>query len=117
MTAFKPWKYIDVATWEVNSTQLHADFASACVTSSAQIQTLILGLPNLQTWKDVQGHDALAVLSIGLRRVLGNGVQVSEHSLCSALRLAFSEDDFRATSLYAGLAAWSIATGGLSLFN
>jgi len=111
MGPYTPWKYIDQATWLVDDLSLNGDFASSCGHSHEQLLALIAALPPLNSWKDAQGHDTLAILSIGLRQVLGNGTQVGESQLSSSLRLAFTEDDFRQTVLYSDLRNWEQATG------
>ena len=111
MGPFSPWKYIDQGTWMVDEPRLNTDFATSCGHPTAHVLALIGGLPPLNTWKDAQGHDTLAIISIGLRQVLGNGTQAGEPVLSSSLRLAFTEDDFRQTQLYADLRIWEQASG------
>jgi len=53
-------------------------------------------------WDAVRGHDAVAVLDIGLRNTFGsyNASHLSEGKLGGALRLAYSLQYFKRTSLY-----------------
>lgn len=114
--SFSPWKYIDVTTWTLDESRLHSDFASTCKIAASDLPAMLATVPNLQTWRDVQGHDSLAILSIGFRQALGSGKQVSEAGLLTALRLAFSESDFLATQLYASFKSWESSPDGLPLF-
>jgi hypothetical protein len=106
MDSFSPWKYIDTGSWAVDEIRLQTDFAAACGHTHASLLALLGGIPQLNSWRDVQGHDALTILSIGLRQKLGDGKQVGEKQLCSSLRLAFSEEDFKSTRLYIDLKNW-----------
>lgn len=111
MDRFSPWKYTDSATWKVDESALQVDFAAICGKPHAELQVLLASLPPLASWRDSQGHQSLAILSIGLRNVLGNDRQVSENQLCSSLRFAFSEQDFQKTELYGQLKGWEDLTG------
>ncbi|MFT0898286.1 DUF4435 domain-containing protein [Candidatus Methanoprimaticola sp. MG2] len=53
-------------------------------------------------WKAARGHDTIEILLIGLRKTFGsfNAADLDEGSLGGALRLAFSDEDFRKTDLY-----------------
>ena len=110
MGSFSPWKYIEVRSWTLDEIKLQTDYAAACGRTHQAVLALLAVLPPLKTWRDAHGHDALAILSIGLRQILG-GRQVSEDQLCSYLRLAFNEYDFRQTQLYADLKSWQEAIG------
>jgi hypothetical protein len=106
MDQFTPWRYMDHATWLVKEPELVGDFAGLCGYTHEQIRALLKVLAHLKTWKDVQGHDAIKIISIGLRQVLGNGNPVGEHQLATSLRLAFTEEDFKRTQLYVDIKGW-----------
>jgi hypothetical protein len=108
---FSPWKYVDQRTWILDEHALNLDFSAACGHSLQRLAVYFASLPDLRNWVSVQGHDTLAILSIGLRHVLGSGKQVSENQLSSALRLAFTEIDFQGTKLYGDLRLWQDSNG------
>jgi hypothetical protein len=114
---FSPWKYTDSQTWTLDESRLFADFAAACNLHLSNLASFSAAIPNLQSWRDVQGHDSLAIICIGLKKILGPGKQVSEEILLTALRLSFSEQDFRSTQLYSFLTAWESSPSGRSLFG
>ena len=58
-------------------------------------------------WHVVRGHDLIVLLRIGLRRALGSMSPTrGTQDIARALRLAFSPDQLRASSLYRDLRAW-----------
>ena len=69
-------------------------------------------------WHVCCGHDAVAILSIGLRRALGsrNDAEVKETRLESMLRLAYDRDHFRRTNLYTAIRAWETANAPFTVF-
>ncbi len=60
-------------------------------------------------WIAVRGHDAVAVLAIGLSETFGsyNSKGMKSGQMSGALRLAFGLDYFRETDLYKDTVAWS----------
>lgn len=64
-------------------------------------------------WYAIRGHDAVAVLCIGVNEIFGayNGRGMKDGQLSGALRLAYSADDFRDTDVFAATDAWSAKTG------
>ena len=65
------------------------------------------------------GTDVIAILSIGLTGVLGNNNtgQVGSELLKSSLRLAFSEQDFRSTSLRKEIEKWQEQKPGFQVLK
>ena len=116
LTGLSAWKYTDIHTWVVDEAALTRVIATLSGRTVDETLQLLATVPALKSWKDARGHDAMALLSIGLRKVLGGGKQVSENQLAGNLRLAFSETDFAATKLYRALKDWETATG-LPLFD
>ncbi|MDD2626084.1 MAG: DUF4435 domain-containing protein [Candidatus Methanomethylophilus sp.] len=64
-------------------------------------------------WDAVRGHDAVAVLAIGLRSAFGsyNAKGIREGELSGALRLTYDYEYFKKTMLYAATDAWSRERG------
>ena len=64
-------------------------------------------------WEAARGHDTISILLIGLKRSFGgfNASGLDEGSLGGALRLAFSDECFRSTRLYADTSEWADAAG------
>jgi len=60
-------------------------------------------------WNAVRGHDAVAVLAIGLTETFGsyNSAGIKEGQVSGALRLAFGFDYFAGTDLYRDTTRWS----------
>lgn len=54
------------------------------------------------------GHDFIAILGIGLRKVLGNKLkqEASAEAVGSALRLSYDSEDFKRTRLYSDAKNW-----------
>ncbi|MFA6952442.1 MAG: DUF4435 domain-containing protein [Candidatus Methanomethylophilaceae archaeon] len=63
-------------------------------------------------WLAVRGHDAVAILAIGLDEIFGsyNSRGIKDGQLGGSLRLAFSYDDFADTELYRDTSDWSRKT-------
>ena len=64
-------------------------------------------------WEAARGHDTISILLIGLKRSFGgfNASGLDEGSLGGALRLAFSDECFRSTRLYADTTEWADEEG------
>ncbi len=64
-------------------------------------------------WEAARGHDTISILLIGLKRSFGgfNASGLDEGSLGGALRLAFSDECFRSTRLYADTTEWAEEAG------
>lgn len=69
-------------------------------------------------WKAARGHDTISILLIGLRKTFGgfNAQDLQEGELGGALRLAFSDADFRETALYRDTGEWA-SRNGVSLWD
>ena len=65
------------------------------------------------------GHDFIAILGIGLRKVLGSlaSQKRSPQELGKALRLAYDSEDFRQTKLYSDAKQWSQRNRGYDIFS
>jgi hypothetical protein len=111
LSNLSPWKYTESGSWVLDEGSLVSDIAGLCGVAAGDLMTQLRLLPDLRSWKGARGHDAMALLSIGLKKVLGNGKQVGEQILASHLRLAFTESDFASTALYADLKAWEVSAG------
>lgn len=70
------------------------------------------------SWKAARGHDAVAVLRIGLRSTFGsyNSRNLTDGELGGALRLAYSREYFMASELYRSSGEWC-RTNGLALWK
>lgn len=68
-------------------------------------------------WDAARGHDTVDILLLGLRNGIGsyNAKGMKEGELSGALRLAFSDEDFRNTDLYAATSQWA-ESHGMSLW-
>ena len=114
--AFRPWKFFDAATWKLNHDALRLAYANAIGVSESDLDRLLGSIPQMPIWNLVHGHDALVILTIGLRQVLG-ACQCSEADLSSWLRLAYSKAEFDKTSLYASMVQWESSSVTFKLFG
>lgn len=103
---FTPYRYVDEATWQVDSPRLFADFAGATGRTAADIQAECDSIGRLGQLQLVHGHDALKILSIGLRRAIGS-VNTGPKTLIADLCLAFEGESLRHKSLAGRLKAWA----------
>ncbi|MDR3206225.1 MAG: DUF4435 domain-containing protein [Candidatus Methanoplasma sp.] len=64
-------------------------------------------------WTAIRGHDAVAILNMGLLSAFGayNSKGLDEGRLAGALRLAFGMDYFEETRLYADILEWGRKNG------
>lgn len=64
-------------------------------------------------WDAVRGHDAVSVLTIGLREIFGsyNARALNDNSVSGALRLAYSPEDFRKSKLFLESAKYAESKG------
>lgn len=87
----------------INNTRNHKLKAADLVTLLEQERQL-----GLNQWDVCCGHDISAVLSIGLRKVIGsrNPSDVTPEMMEVSLRLGYEESFFRMTQLYRALKDW-----------
>ena len=67
----------------------------------------------IDPWDAARGHDTVAVLLLCLRSWFGsyNSRSLTEDELSGALRLAYSDEDFRTTELYSSTSDWAEGIG------
>ncbi|AIZ56569.1 hypothetical protein Mpt1_c06840 [Candidatus Methanoplasma termitum] len=70
-------------------------------------------------WIAVRGHDAVAILTIGLQNAFGsyNCLGIKDGQVSGALRLAFGLDYFEDTDLYKDTVKWSARNGFVLWIN
>lgn len=103
---FTPYRYVDDATWKVDGPRLVADFAAATGRTSVDLQAECESIGRLGQLHLVHGHDALKILAIGLRRVIGSS-NTGPKALIADLCLAFEGESLRHKSLARQLIAWA----------
>jgi hypothetical protein len=113
--SLSPWKYVHEKTWTVDATRLLSDFANLAGKSLQDITTLVNPCPSAPRWKLVQSHDAIEILAIGFRFVIGRE-SFSASRLCSALRLAYQDNQLTQTTLYSEIKRWE-ATRGITIIR
>lgn len=101
--ALSPHRFFDPNTWQLDTVRLHSEFSALASIQPHLLQPSLSALPNLAPLDLMQGHDALAILSIGLKRVLGGRMSYSARELASRLRLATESQHFSGTQLMADL--------------
>lgn len=67
----------------------------------------------IDPWDAARGHDTVAILLVCLRSWFGgyNSRGLTEDELSGALRLAYSDEDFRSTELFSGTSDWAAGIG------
>lgn len=103
---FTPYRYVDEMSWQVDSARLITDFAAAIGLATSVVQAECDGIGRLGQLQLVHGHDALKILAIGLRRVIGRA-NVGPQRLVEDLCLGFEGDSLRRKSLARKLKAWA----------
>jgi hypothetical protein len=111
LAAFSPYKYIDHRTWSLDIDLLISDFSRASGLSVDEIRKAYAAAPTPDPWKLIHGHDAEAILHIGLCAVFSN-ISTSKSALSSGLRIAFDKSLLKMTEMWRRLKEWE-ATFGL----
>ena len=70
-------------------------------------------------WQVVRGHDVIDILSFAFRRALGNlrAQEATREHIERGLRLAYAEDDFSQTNLFAQIRKWEAANPPFRVFR
>ena len=103
---FTPYRYVDEASWQLDSARLIADFAAATGLTVADVEAECDSIGRLGQHHLVHGHDALKILAIGLRRTLGS-TNIGPKALIADLCLAFEGESLRHKTLPRRLMAWA----------
>lgn len=111
-------RFINVRTLSLN-TEAMIDAvmfnSRSCRMSRKQLKSLLLReAEELEDmWEAARGHDTVNILLLALKRNFGsfNARNLGDGELGGALRLAFSDDDFRDTQLYRDTSDWANERG------
>ena len=99
-------RFVSEARWAVDEESLIeviADLPSGAQTLRRQIAKLTSADP----WHIVQGHDLIAILRIGLRKVLGDiSSSVGNDQISRALRTAMSSEELKLTGFGTEISGW-----------
>ena len=100
-------RFVDVNTWAVDDEALIRHAVPGSSRDAHAITSRLRQLPEVDPWHVVRGHDMVAILRIGLRRVLGNlRAGIGNGDIAGLLRVGMSSEDLRATGLWADMHAW-----------
>lgn len=100
---------VDRETWTVDDDRLRAGVQGE-LGEDTDLSDAIAKLPDADPWHVVHGHDMVALLRMGLLRVLGDMQSTqSDADIARALRLTMSWEDLLATPLVAAIQAWEKA--------
>ena len=103
-------RFVDEETWTVDGETLIRQAVPDSPGDARAITSRLAQLPEADPWQVVRGHDMIAILRIGLRRVLGNiPASVGTRDIAGLLRAGMSPEDLRATELWADMQAWQSA--------
>ena len=111
-----PHRFVDATSFTVDSAALfdravHLGIAPSLV----QLLSGLRSLPLLNEKLIIRGHDAVAILSIGLRHVLGAGPTMTH--IESVLRLSFDDSHLSDTTIYSELREWERIRHPLSVLR
>lgn len=82
--------------------------------SYSEAQLAAAGWPSSQLedpWHLCCGHDLVELLTLAFRRTIGSQQNLTTDTVASALRLAYSNEDFARSSLFAAIRGWEGTTG------
>lgn len=97
-------RFVDISTWTVNGDQLIDVIASG---GGSELRQQLDQLPSVHSWRIVRGHDVLAILRVGFRRVLGNlKSSVGGRDIARVLRSGIDAVELQATELWRDIQNW-----------
>ena len=103
-------RFVDANTWTVDEEALIRQAVPDSPRDADAIASRLGQLPEVDPWHVVRGHDIIAILRIGLRRVLGDlPASIGAKDIAGLLRAGMSPEDLRGTGLWADMRAWQIA--------
>ena len=106
----KVQRFLDENTWTVDDETLIRQAVPDSPHDANAIANRLGQLPEIDPWHVVRGHDMIAILRIGLRRVLGDlPASIGANDIARLLRAGMSPEDLRDTGLWADLGAWEAA--------
>jgi hypothetical protein len=106
-----PARFVNQVTWTIDTGRLESDVvASGAYPSVPDLRAALGALPTGDPWSICQGHDLVAILGLGLRKVLGNlkaGIGVDH--IASHLRSAYDDIELESGHLGISIRAWERA--------
>ena len=101
-------RFVDTGTWTVDGEGLvRAVVKDSSPCDEGVVKRSVARLPVVDPWRVVRGHDAVSILRLGLRRVLGDlPAGVGDQQISGILRAGMASDDLQATNLWAHIRAW-----------
>jgi len=103
-------RFVDRKTWTVDEEALIHHAVPGPPQDADAITDRLGQLPAVDPWHVVRGHDMIAILRMGLRRVLGNlPASVGTSDIAGLLRAGMSPEDLRQTGLWADMHPWTAA--------
>lgn len=106
---FRPYRFIDKATWSVAQDALYHTVADAIGQSVTTLRTEVAALPAVDPWRVCRGHDLIDLLLLGLQSVLGpvpGKKKPSLEGLMQVLRSGFDDASLHATQMWADMCTW-----------
>ncbi|WP_064119815.1 DUF4435 domain-containing protein [Pseudomonas fluorescens] len=109
---FGPQAFMQKGAWvyDVESAIRTAVEKGVCV-SVDDLNAKVQGLPEVDPWSYVRGHDAVNILAGGMVSEIGRGGKVDSDRIESVLRSGIEEVEFRETKLHRSIAAWHLSRG------
>ena len=116
--------WIDRSTFVANTTKLINTVKNHSQRQDLSSSDLAIAIEELQDsnydpYEMCNGADVIGILSVGLRRVLGtkDAGEVGEELLKMSLRLAYSEQHFRSSSLRKDIETWQRRNHGFQILR
>ena len=116
--------WIDRSSFEPNTTKLINTVKNHSQRQDLSSSDLAIAIEELQDsnydpYEMCNGADVIGILSVGLRRVLGtkDAGEVGEELLKMSLRLAYSEQHFRSSSLRKDIETWQRRNHGFQILR
>ena len=112
-SAIRVERFVAEGTWSVDAPRLMESVAGGDPEGVEALERCIAELPVADPWRIANGHDMVAVLKVGLRRVLGNlPGDVGVEGIGRLLRAAMSREELRKTTLWTDVRLWEAANRG-----
>ena len=103
-------RFVDEKTWIINCEEFFCILAQySPAVDENLLNKFVQKLPEADPWNIVRGHDAIAILRIGLKKVLGNiKNSIGVKDISRVLRAAMTIDELKKTKLWTDISMWEL---------
>lgn len=104
--SLSPYRFVSESDWILDAASLYNEYARLASISISDLRAGVASVCSVGSpWAYSQGHDAIRILARGLRRSIGR-CQMNEHDVSRVLRIAYTADMLKRTSMYSTLCGW-----------